>query len=181
MVSHPQNLLFLEFPICEFSLFVLRLKKRHRQIGEALMKWLYGSMLLRGTSSEGSRSKSGYSAPHVHQTLGVHQTSKAARFSCVLCFTTSACLHCTHVTLHTREGLPSTYNMLKVTIKANWVWRRELYKWKHNLSICSFSLHQTCFYPIPRALSSSQKAMCTYSYFLIINKLLESLLILPFN
>lgn len=54
------------------SLFAHKLTKRPKQIGEALMKWADGSMLLPGTSSEGARSKYGSSELHVHPTLGVH-------------------------------------------------------------------------------------------------------------
>lgn len=141
------------------------------------MKWACGSMLLPGTSSEGIKSKCGYSEPHIHPTLGVCWTPEVARFSCHALFHRQHVLYCPHVTLRIRGRTPK-YDVLKAMMKANSEFWEENYRQKHNSSICLLSLHQTCFYPIPHAFSSPQNVICT---FLIANKLLESLLIFPFH
>ena len=159
------------------SLFAHR-QKRPRQIGEALMKWAYESMLLPGPSPEEARSKCEHSELHVHPTLGVRWMPKAAWFSCVLCFTTRVFLYHSHVTLHIRGRTPKYLWCAKGYDESKlWVLRTVSESISHQFAHSPSTKHASIPYHMPSAHPKMQFAHTP----LIASKLLESLLIFPFQ
>lgn len=99
-----------------FSLGTLA-EKRHRQIGEALMNGYIDQCCFLGTSSQGARSKCGYSVrlSNLGCPLNVRGCQVFLRaVSQPACFCIATTSHCVSL-----EGPPNTYDVLRVRIKAD--------------------------------------------------------------
>lgn len=137
------------------------------------MNWHIGQLWSLSTSSECALSKHEYSAcsatVHTYWTHLQH-----TRLSCVLCFTSSVFLYCTHVTLHALKVI-IRWNYLKQTLDF------EKYKQKHNSSCCYLHLPPQSM-PLSHHiwLNFIPKGNLLIVILLTTKKLLENLLISPF-